>query len=215
MIRVYKHNKAPESLADKKSWQGEDVVSQLKEDQKGKCYLCERIRITDYDVEHHKSKHHFPELTYVWSNLFWSCRYCNLKKSASFDDLVNPINDNVEEIIYQSLDFPNAKAEFSATGTVSPQITNTITLLNKIFNGSGRIRTIREQQFYDYVMSKITSFQKMTTTWLENTSEEAEKAIIDELDIKSEFLGFKYWIIRSNAVLLSRFEKYMIWHRAL
>ena len=55
----------------------------------------------------------------------------------------------------------------------------------------------------------------MTTTWLENKSEEAEKAIIDELDIKSEFLGFKYWIIRYNAVLLSRFEKYMIWHRAL
>lgn len=140
MIRVYKHSKAPDSLAKQISWTEEDVIEQLQLDQHGKCYLCERIQITDFQVEHHKSRHNFPALTYEWTNLFWSCSYCNGKKLSSFDDLLYPANQNIEDLIQQAFDFPNAKAVFSALETSSEQITRTITILERIFNGTNRIR---------------------------------------------------------------------------
>lgn len=86
-------------------------------------------------------------------------------------------------------------------------------LLGKIFNGTNRIRNKREQQFYDYAMSKITSFQKMVTDWLKENSKENEKVIIEELSIESEFLGFKYWIIKSNEILLKTFGRYINWNK--
>lgn len=213
MIRVYKHNKAPDSLAKQVSWTEEDVINRLQIDQHGKCYLCERVQITDFQVEHHKSRHNFPALTYEWTNLFWSCSYCNGKKLSSFDDLLNPATQNIEEEIHQSFDFPNAKAIFSAIEFPSEQITSTIKLLERIFNGTNRIRTKREQQFYDYAMSKITSFQNMVTDWLRDNSKKNEEAIIEELNVTSEFLGFKYWIIKSNESLFRTFGEYIIWNK--
>lgn len=213
MIRVFKNNHAPESLEKQASWTEEDVINQLKMDQYQKCYLCERILITDFQVEHHKSRKNFPALTYEWTNLYWSCSYCNSKKSSSFDDLLNPVDNNIEDLIYQSFDFPNGKAQISATEDFSPQTNNTIILLNRIFNGTNRIRTTREQQLYNYAISKITSFQNMSVSWLKHRSEEVKNAIIKELDLSSEFLGFKYWIIRSNEILFTAFGKYIVWHK--
>lgn len=213
MIRIHKHNTAPVSLTNQTSWTGEDVIGQLKADQYEKCYLCERIQITDFQVEHHKSRNNFPALKYEWSNLFWCCSYCNAKKSSSFDNLLNPVEDNIEDLIQQSFDFPNATAIFSKTGAPSEQVDATILFLDRIFNGTNRIRTIREQQFYDYAISGITSFQEMIISWFETNSEETKNAIIEELDIKSELLGFKYWIIKSNESLLETFGKYIIWNK--
>ncbi|MDE7081701.1 MAG: TIGR02646 family protein [Muribaculaceae bacterium] len=213
MIRVYKHNEAPNSLLRHISWTEEDVINRLQADQHGKCYLCERIRFTDFQVEHLKSRSNFPALAYEWSNLFWSCSYCNAKKLASFDNILNPAQQNVEELIHQSFDFPNTKAIFSTTAESTEQSTATIKILERLFNGTNRIRTIREQRFYEYAMSKITSFQNMVTDWLNDSSKENEHAIIEELSVTSEFLGFKYWIIKSNEHLLMTFGKYIIWNK--
>lgn len=213
MIRIQKHDDAPESLAEETSWTGEDVIARLRDDQFGKCYLCERIQVTDFQVEHHRSRVNYPALRYEWTNLFWCCSYCNGKKSSLFDDLLNPVDENVEDLISQSFDFPNAKAVFSATGAVSGQVESTVKFLGRIFNGTSGMRTIREQQFYDYAISRITSFQGKILSWLETKSEEAENAIIEDLDIRSEFLGFKYWIIKSNESLLSAFGRYIVWNK--
>lgn len=213
MIRVFKHSQSPESLARNASWTGEDVIDRLQADQHGKCYLCERIQITDFQIEHHKSRHNFPALAYEWTNLYWSCNYCNGKKSSSFDNLLNPASTNVEDLIHQSFDFPNTKAVFTSTEAPSEQVESTISLLDKIFNGTNRIRTKREQRFYDYAISKITSFQNMVADWLWDSSRENEDAIIEELDVKSEFLGFKYWIIKSNESLLETFGKHIVWNK--
>lgn len=213
MIRIRKHNIVPASLSKQTSWKDEDVVDQLRIDQYGKCYLCERIQITDFQVEHHKSRDNYPELMFEWSNLFWCCSYCNEKKSSLFDNMLNPVEENVEELVSQSFDFPNAKAVFADTGTPSESVDTTITLLGRIFNGTRGIRKIREQQFYDYAISRITLFQDKVLSWLESKSVETEKAIIEELDMKSEFLGFKYWLIKSNDTLYNSFGKYIKWHK--
>lgn len=213
MIRIRKHCEAPASLAKQTSWTEEDVIGQLKADQYGKCYLCERIQVTDFQVEHHRSRTNFPALKFEWTNLLWSCGYCNGKKSSSFDNMLNPIDENIEDLVHQSFDFPNAKAIFSNTGDKSEQVNATITFLDRIFNGTNKIRTIREQHFYDFAISRITSFQEKAISWLQTKSNETESAIIEELSIESEFLGFKYWIIKSNESLHQTFGKYIKWHK--
>lgn len=213
MIKNYKHSEVPISLSKRLAWTGEDVVRQLRADQNGKCYLCERIRITDFQVEHHKSRDKYPELKFEWSNLYLSCSYCNGKKSSLFNDLVTPTEDNIEEEIRQYLDFPNAQAVFSSEGLSSESIDMTISLLKRIFNGTKQIRNIREQLFYEYAVSKITNFQSIVISWLDNPTDENKNAIIEELDSKAEFLGFKYWIIKSNETLYETFVEYIKWNK--
>lgn len=70
MIRVYKHGVAPASLANAQKYNDEDVIRQLQADQHKKCYLCERILATDFQVEHLNSQANRPELVYDWNNLF-------------------------------------------------------------------------------------------------------------------------------------------------
>lgn len=189
MIRIKKNIDPPSSLAKHGSFSADDVIQQLKADQFGKCYICERSLITDFQVDHHKSQHHFPELTYHWTNLFWICSYCNSKKSSFFDNILSPIEHNIEDLIYQHFDFPNSKVLFTDNGLSTENLDSTISLLNKIFNGSNLRRNLREQLFYNYAKSKITSFQDIIISWLNNESEESQNAIIDQLNIKSEFLG--------------------------
>ncbi len=213
MIRINKNENAPESLSRSNRWNEDDVNVMLLSDQHNKCYLCERKLITDFQVEHFQSQANHPHLAFSWSNLLCSCSYCNGKKSNAFDNILNPLKIDIENLIYQHIDFPRAKALFRIEGDESEEGKSTINLLEKIFNGSGRFRTQREQNLYDYTKSKITSFQGLCLLWLQTGSEESKKAIIEELDITSEFLGFKYWIIKSNPKLLSEFQDHIIWNK--
>ena len=60
------------------------------------------------------------------------CSYCNGKKSANFDGIVNPTKEAIEEKIVQTLNYD--KADF-ATDDTSEAIQQTIVLLNRVFNG--------------------------------------------------------------------------------
>lgn len=209
MIQVYKNPVAPPSLAKEISWNHDDVVAQLREDQHCKCYLCERKLITDFQVDHLQSRNNFPHLIYEWNNLFLCCFYCNGKKSDHFDNILNPALTDIEDIITQKMDFPNAKAAFTNRGIPSPQTAETIKLLCRIFNGTTGIRNIREQAFYDYAKSKISDFQALLLSWLETESPEAEQAIMEELSGAAEFTAFKRHLIRINPRLRSRFARHI------
>lgn len=209
MIRVYKNPVAPPALAKKLSWNHDDVVAQLRKDQHCKCYLCERTLITDFQVDHLQSRNKFPNLSYEWDNLFLCCSYCNGKKSDHFDKILNPALTDIEELISQTMDFPNAKAVFTNLDAPSENTDETIILLCRIFNGTTGIRNIREQAFYDYAKSRITAFQTLLLSWLETESPEAEQAITEELGRAAEFTAFKRHLIRINPRLRSRFAPHL------
>ena len=99
MIRVHKSPQAPSSLLSTSNYDGEDVKRLLNEDQHSKCYICERHRVTDFEIEHYKSQKYYSDLIRVWDNLFMGCGYCNRKKSNKFDNILNPIDNNIEDII--------------------------------------------------------------------------------------------------------------------
>ena len=112
MIKVYKSTNIPSSLTKTSAYDGEDVKRQLLADQHDKCYICERNRVTDFEIEHHKSKKNYPDLSQEWDNLFMGCEYCNKKKSNVFDDILNPSICNIEDVIEQRIDYANKKALF-------------------------------------------------------------------------------------------------------
>lgn len=212
MIRVFKREEEPKTLKTTKAYDGDDVQKALRCDQHGKCYLCERKLSTDYVIDHFKCQEKHLELVREWSNLLFSCGYCNGRKSSTFDNLVNPITCNVEEEIRQGIDFRKNRAVFSSTEDETHA--KTVELLDRIYNGKdGKPRTEREKIFFDEVVSAINQFQRTVNQYLAQPTPDNEQAVKDGLRIEQEFLGFKYWIIRSSKALEDVFKNDIKWNK--
>ena len=214
MIRVTKAEQAPDDL-EKKGYKSDGVYKQLLFDQNDKCYICERILTTDYEEEHLHSQNNYPSSEEEWDNLFIACGYCNKKKSNRFDDILNPSKNNIEDIIRQTF-VPDKKSfEFECTGdSCSNEVQSTISLLNLVFNGrSLGMRKLREERFYKYFIEKYNFFCEAIDCYLSGKKDEYRQIIEDSLNIKSEFLGFKYAIIKENAVLYKDFGHLIVWNK--
>ena len=172
MIKEKRSTNVPASLLTTKQYNGEDVYAQLLEDQHEKCYICERKLVTDYEIEHFKSENNYPELMQEWTNLFLACRYCNGKKSDSFDDNVYPLTADVEEEICQRIDFGKNKAVFT-TSVTDVQHDNTVRMLNLFYNGKGgkKLRNLKEERFFNYAKQKVIGFMKIVNDYLVNPTE--------------------------------------------
>lgn len=213
MIRVFKSQSAPATLTTTKAYDGEDVKRQLLQDHYDKCYICERARDTDFEIEHHQSQTHHSELLQEWKNLLLSCSYCNGKKLQHYDKILNPLTVNIEDEIEQTIDYANKKAEFAVLGNSTASHDETIKLLERVFNGTNKLRKIKEERFFEYFVSVMNRFQALAGLYLEAPTSQNEKAVRDELGIDKEFLGFKYWIIKSNVQLTTTFGDNIIWNK--
>ena len=213
MIRVRKSGQTPQSLInDGNAYNGEDVYRQLLADQDEKCYICEREMVTDYDIEHLYGQKKYPELTRDWQNLHLACSYCNDKKGERFEDILSSTDVNIEDEIEQRVDIGAKRALFS------PMVSDgkhekTIQLLNLVSNGKKRIRNLREERFFNYFLFEINAFIDLLARYTMEETEKLESDIRQELDIRSEFLGFKYWIVKSNPTLNEKFGHLMRWNK--
>lgn len=210
MIQLQKTTTAPASLANKKRYDSDDVKDLLAKDHYDKCYICERQRTTDFQIEHLHSQEHYPNERYNWENLFFACSYCNGRKSSFFDGIANPTKEAIEEKIVQNLNYN--KADFDTNDT-SEAIQQTIKLLNRIFNGKNAIRRVKEERFFEEFLSKMNNFEKAINDYLSAPTPETKQVIKELLSIKEEFLGFKYWIIKNNPTLLAEFSNDIIWNK--
>ena len=212
MIRVKKNPGVPLSLTTTSRYDGEDVKKQLLADQIDKCYMCERKRDKDFEIEHHKSIHNFPDLAQGWNNLYMGCGYCNKKKSDSFDNILVPKDCNIEDEIEQTIDYFNKKAVFSSKVN-DEQHDETIELLGRIYNGTNQPRTIKEERFFEQTLSVVNRFTDLVMRYQETPTPETEKAVRDELSITKELLGFKYWIIKKDRTLSQVFASDIVWNK--
>lgn len=212
MIKVQKSPDVPSSLSTTTAYDGQDVISQLLADQHDKCYICERNRDTDFEIEHHKSQTNYPYLVQEWDNLFMGCRYCNSKKSSDFDNMLNPKDYCIEDEIEQRIDFANKRALF-VTNTHDAQHDETVRLLDRVFNGTKRVRSVKEERFIEQAISIVNKFSELIVCYLMHPDASTEKAIKDELAIDKELLGFKYWIIRDTPLLYQTFAQDIIWNK--
>lgn len=212
MIRIAKSPNVPQSLIRTKAYDGEDVHQQLECDQHKKCYLCEKRLTTDFEVEHFKSQDNNSDLRQNWDNLFWSCTYCNPKKGNRFDDILNPTKVNIEDEIRQTIIFGEKKACFEPVKETEEH-RNTCKLLLNIHNGTGRLRKIKEENFFEYMVEKMNNFYGLIDQYLNNPTDYNYNLVKEKLQIDKEFLGFKYWIIKSKPQLLEVFANDIIWNK--
>ncbi len=213
MIRVKKSREIPPSLLSTAGYDGRDVVSQLDKDQKKKCYLCERVRDTDYEVEHRKSQSKNPDDRQNWQNLFLVCGYCNRRKSHLFDDIADPGATNVEVLISQRIDFANKKALYGSVGQSDYSIERSIALLDRLFNGKNGMREYREEKFFEYFIGEMNRFLRVVNDYLFDPTPEHEFIVEECLGIDQEFLGFKYWVVMDNPLLAERSSGCCVWNR--
>lgn len=213
MIKVYKSPTVPKSLSATKAYNGEDVKNQLLLDHKGKCYLCERSRDTDWEIEHFKSQKNAPELIREWGNLLLTCSYCNGKKLNHYDNILNPVFIEIENEIHQKINHAEKRAEFIPINGESTEKKDTIALLNRLYNGKRGIREINEERFFEKCLSVMNAFSGMVVRFLLHPSTDVERAIEESLGVDKEMLAFKYWVIRSNKTLEDRFSERLVWNK--
>lgn len=212
MIRVYKSPNIPQSLSTTNNYDGADVQQQLEEDHYKKCYLCERILCADFQIEHHKSQENYPTLKQNWNNLFWSCGYCNGKKSKYFDNMLTPYMVDIEDEIIQKIDFRKKKALFTPKIQSDAHI-ETCCFLGRIHNGTRKIRTRREENFFEHIIGVINNFNRLVSQYLSDSSEANECLVRADLQIDKECLGFKHWIIKNHPQLSEIFANDIVWNK--
>ena len=77
------------------------------------CYCESKTETTGFgQIEHRLPKKHFPEKTYDWKNLHWSCFRCNHTKGDFFDK-ADPVLDSAEDDISEHLAYNGYKRVFS------------------------------------------------------------------------------------------------------
>jgi len=209
MIRIEKSEQEPKDLQT--GYNSDGVCRQLLIDQHHKCYLCERKLGTDYQVEHLHSQNSSPEQIKDWKNLFASCSYCNRRKWNSFDEIIDPSQNNIEQLIEHSIDAIKKKAVFKSDNH-SQEINKTIELLTLLFNGKS-FRKYREERFYDEFLLQFNYFSSAIDKYLSGEKEKYKPIIEELLDIDSEYLGFKYTVICDDPILYKDFANLVRWNK--
>lgn len=212
MIQVHKSQEPPKSLSGTGRYDGEDVRRQLISDQREKCYLCESVTGTDFVIDHFHSQRNCLDQVSDWRNLLLTCSYCNMKKGARFDTLLDPTSTPIEERIEQRIDYSHKRASFTSSHH-DPETESTMDLLSRIFNGSGKIRSVREERFFEKFISEMNLFTSAVNHFLDTRSEKYRSIVSQYLDAGEEYLGFKYWIIRSSDILSEEFQDECRWNR--
>lgn len=212
MIRVKKTMPPPNCLGAS-GYNDDMVVRQIDSDQNGKCYLCETRTTTDFEVEHRHSIAHNGKKD-DWNNIFLACSYCNAKKGARFDDVVNPAESNVETLIEQVYDVDSKKFIFKSTQNTDSSLESTMLLLERIFNGTNpRMLKLREEKFRKKFLYEYNGFIERLERYVRLPSEENKKFVLADLDLTSEYLGFKYHYIMAIPKLAEKFADAMKWNR--
>lgn len=212
MIRGRKSG-SPAELAQE-GYTSDAVQKVLLLDADEKCYICERRCETDYEVEHLMSRKHYPQKENDWQNLYLACGYCNRKKGNFHDDMLHPDLCDVEELITHRVNLVSERAIFSSPDR-RPEVQSAIRLMSKVYNGSARgrhTRRLREQRFWDYFRKEYVDFLGVVNDFLAG-HQDSENDVRGLLDIREEFLAFKYDVIKNNPVLLRAFQDDIVWNK--
>jgi uncharacterized protein (TIGR02646 family) len=67
----------------------------------GKCAFCETPFFSGKEIEHYRSKTHYPLSAFVWRNLFLICRDCNQNKGEKeHQGSLKPDRENPEDYLW-------------------------------------------------------------------------------------------------------------------
>lgn len=218
MFNVTRSNVAPASLADKKSWRGEDVIISLHKSFHGKCYLCESKDLTCINIEHFEAHQNNETKKYDWNNLFYVCGRCNNIKGHRFNNLINCTNQNTDVLrLIRHLPPPSPCASIVTIEATNddPKTIETETLLKDIFMGDSTPNKsvagneLRKRIFRRYVVL----FGLMNTYSDDYSSKKDKEDALEQMKTlmskEQEYSAFLRWPILVSPVLLELLEPYI------
>lgn len=214
MYNVDRSFPEPQSLKIEKlkisgKYNSEDVLERLVEDFFNKCYLCEEKEISGINVEHLKPHKGDIDKKFQWENLFLVCPHCNNTKLGNEDEILdctNPSHKVNDWIEYNFISFPKTKVELKIINNIDI-VNNTVTLLDKIYNGSTVNKKFEADNIKKKIMREIQSFENLIFEYVYNSKKELVEEIKEKLSRKSAFSAFKRWIIKNNT-RYKELEKY-------
>ncbi|WP_404989141.1 HNH endonuclease [Clostridium culturomicium] len=202
-------------VKDSKNYRYQKVVEKIKNDFNNKCYLCEIKESTSINVEHFIPHRDDEELKFKWSNLYFACSHCNGIKGYRYDDILDPLTDDIELKIQCLMDLvPMAKVDIVALKN-DIKTENTVKLLDEIFNKDSDIAGVRTEESRNLrkkVLDELRSFTNaLNVYYFEEDFEEdriqARKEIIKHLRCKSQFTAFKRSLVRRNELIYEEFKE--------
>lgn len=214
MYNVDRSFPEPQSLKTEKlkvsgKYNSEDVLERLVEDFFNKCYLCEEKEISGINVEHLKPHKGDIDKKFQWKNLFLVCPHCNNTKLGNEDEILDCTNSShkiYDWIEYNFTSFPKTKVELKIINNIDI-VNNTVTLLDKIYNGSTVNKKFEADNIKKKIMREIQSFENLIFEYVYNSKKELVEEIKEKLSRKSAFSAFKRWIIKNNT-RYKELEKY-------
>lgn len=192
------------------------VEDALKNDFFKKCYICEEST-RHFEVDHFYPQKFYGHLVNQYENLFYICQKCNKLKpkiinTHSDNEILDCCELDPAEYIKLKLNSKECKIEvvqIKYNSILKIKISETIKLLNRIYNGEGSKSSSCEDLKSD-VKEKIEDFRKKLdkykTTKLKKV---ALDGIKKELGRDSSYLTFKRWIIRDSFELSREFKEYI------
>lgn len=222
MIYLPKSHSAPSCLEIEKkknngTYRCDGVYTQIQNDFKNKCYICELKAPTTINIEHFKPHRGDKNLEFDWENLFFSCGHCNSIKLAKdiFDDILNCILEpDVDKKIKYSIDpFPKMRVEISAMDENSDKVQNTVELLKQVYSGTTERSRMESDNLRSIIKTEIENFNELLIVYIHESNcalkEKYKREIISHLQSDSCFTAFKRWIVRENEDLIIAFNKYI------
>ena len=220
MVYFEKTQPAPPCLETEKAKAAGDykcgnVLDNIKSDFKNKCYICEYKEPVTINVEHFRPHKDDKDLKFSWNNLFWSCGHCNNIKSDRFTDLIDctDLAEDIENRVKVYIKpFPKEKVIIEALDH-NPSTETTVNLLNAVYNGTTKLKTIEASNLRSSILSEIKDFQRYLFLYFEDGFADEDKILFlanikKHLSRSSNFTAFKRSIVRENEVMKDEFEKY-------
>lgn len=202
MIKVERSSNAPESLKERKRYDGEDVVQQLKKDFYDKCYICGIKPVQDPNIEHllpHKNGKYIDR-KYDWNNLFWSCSHCNgIKNQNEYDEhIIDCCQRDPEKLLDFKVENDNILVD--AKDSSDLEAVSTAQLMYDVFNKKNTgMRVHKCQVRVDALLSEMNAlYDNLEKYQSGDCSLIVKRTLKGLLDKKSPFAEFKRSYIRNH-----------------
>ncbi|MGB3600140.1 MAG: hypothetical protein WBA03_07245 [Marinomonas sp.] len=204
MFNVERTEVAPASLAARREYAGEDVLSELRRIFYDKCYLCEIKDPTSINVEHFDAHQGNEDKKFDWSNLYYVCGRCNNIKLAKYNNLLDcaSLDYDVFKLIKHLPPHTPFQSKIIIKAMDDDEKTiETEKLLDEIFNTEKTInKKITGKYLRKKIFQKYNRFLELVNTYFDdelpqNRKDDALERLQVLVSKKQEFSAFIRWIV--------------------
>lgn len=203
MIKVDRTEIPPPSLVVEKakvngSYREPDVVLQLQQDFRDKCYLCEIDELQSVEIEHLRPHMGDKDLKFDWNNLFLSCAHCNsVKNQRKYDNvIIDCCAVDPEEYLDQTF----IEGEVKVTPLVQNNVAQmTAQLITECFEKRNTgIRVMESQVRINALKQTMNLLYRTLSAYEENPNEINLNTLRGLLERKHKFSAFTRSYVRTH-----------------